>query len=67
MKNKEFLIRASILTLLFLSILWELILFSTSPKHWLAELPKQTFLSAMLFWVVSIICKQKQDDDDWAF
>jgi hypothetical protein len=67
MKTKDSLIKILIVTLLLISIFWELALFVTSPGHRLAELPKQIVLSAMLFWTVSIFLKQNQDDDDWAF
>jgi hypothetical protein len=67
MKTKDSLLKMLIVSLLLISIIWELALFVTSPGHRLAELPKQIVLIGMLFWTVSIFFKQNQDDDDWAF
>lgn len=64
MKNKESLFQGILFSMALIAILWELMGLITTQR--LAEFPKQLLAAALLCWLVLVLFRKPEDDDDWA-
>ena len=66
MKNKLVMIRAFAMAVALAAGVWALFAFLCSPAHQLPQMARDVLAVAFLFFVVSVLSMQDQDDDDWA-
>ncbi|WP_371825443.1 hypothetical protein [Mucilaginibacter sp. SMC90] len=64
MNNKTIVLQALLIVLVIIAIVWEVTRYIT--EHRFAEMPKQLMGAVFLCWLVYILSRTPQDDDDWA-